>query len=200
MSPGPAPGAGPGSAGSPGDQMRRVWVVGNSGSGKTTLSNAIAASIDAPHVELDSIFHQPRWTPLPDEEFRSRVADVVSGVTWVLDGNYHHVLSEFVARADTVVWIDFPRAVVMRQLLRRTLLRGLLRRELWNGNRESLRNFVRLDPQKSILRWAWTQHHAYSERFEAAAAPGGGWDGVKVVRLRSPREVRDFVDRLPGRG
>lgn len=175
--------------------MRRVWVVGNSGSGKTTLARTIAGRIRAPHVELDSIYHQPRWAPLPDDEFRARIAGLVSGDTWVLDGNYD-LLSDLVTHADTVVWIDFRRSVVMRQLLRRTLLRGLLRKELWNGNRESLRNFVRLDPQKSILRWAWTQHSAYGERFEAACAPGGTWDGLKVVRLRSPAEVRDFVESL----
>ena len=184
-----------GSSAAGGVGVSRVWVVGNSGSGKTTLARAIAGRIGAPHVELDSIYHQPGWTALPDDEFRSRVAAVVSGDTWVVDGNYH-LVSHLVPHADTVVWIDFPRYVVMRQLLRRTLVRGLLRRELWNGNRESLRNFVRLDPDRSILRWAWTQHSVYSERFEAACAPGGTWDGLTIVRLRSPEEVRDFVESL----
>jgi adenylate kinase family enzyme len=169
--------------------------VGNSGSGKTTLARAIAGRIGAPHVELDSIYHQPRWTPLPDDEFRARVGEIVRGDAWVLDGNYH-LVSHLVAHADTVVWIDLPRSTVMRQLVKRTLSRGVLRRELWNGNRESLRNFVRLDPEKSILRWAWTRHAVYGERFRAAAAPGGAWDGLTVVRLRSPADVRAFVDSL----
>ena len=175
--------------------MRRVWVVGNSGSGKTTLARSIAAGIGAPHVELDSIYHQPGWTQLPGDEFVARVSDTVSGDAWVIDGNYR-LVSHLVARADTVVWIDFPRALVMRRLVQRTLLRGLLRKELWNGNRESLRNFVRMDPERSILRWAWTQHSVYRERFEAAAAPGGAWDGLRVLRLRSPAEVDDFVRAL----
>lgn len=177
--------------------LRRVWVVGNSGSGKTTLAREIAARIGAPHIELDSIYHQPGWTPLADGEFRSRAGDITAGDTWVLDGNYN-LLSDFVVRADTVVWIDFPRSVVMRRLLRRTLLRGLMRKELWNGNRESLRNFVRLDPQKSILRWAWTMHSAYRARYECATAPGGAWDGISVVRLGSPAEVSGFLAGLGG--
>lgn len=173
--------------------MRRVWVVGNSGSGKTTLAGALAAKLDAPHVELDSIYHQPGWTPLADDEFRSRVGAVLAGESWVADGNYH-LLSDFVGLADTVVWIDLPRPVVMRQLVRRTLVRGLLRRELWNGNRETLRNFVRLDPEKSILRWAWTRHALYRQRYEQAAAAGGAWEGLAVVRLRTPAEVRGFLE------
>lgn len=173
--------------------MRRVWVVGNSGSGKTTLARALSGRLGVPHVELDSIYHQPGWTQLPDEEFRSRVAEVVAGEGWVVDGNYYlRVGDEIVGHADTVVWIDFPRSVVMRQLVRRTLWRGLFRVELWNGNRETLANFLRRDPDKSILRWAWTQHSVYRARYEELIA-GGAWDGLTVVRLRSPAEVRGFL-------
>jgi adenylate kinase family enzyme len=53
--------------------MRRVCVIGNSGSGKTSLAAALAGRIDAPHLVLDSVFHQADWQPLPDEEFRARV-------------------------------------------------------------------------------------------------------------------------------
>ena len=180
----------------PGLRVRRVWVVGNSGSGKTTLASAVSSKLGLPHVELDSIFHQPGWTPLADEEFRARVTEVVAGEAWVVDGNYYARLGEAALhRADTVVWIDFPRSTVMRQLVRRTLWRGLLRKELWNGNRESLRNVVRRDPEKSILRWAWTQHSVYKARYEDAIT-GGAWDGLAVVRLRSLAEVREFLGSL----
>ena len=178
--------------------MQRVWVVGNSGSGKTTLAGALASRLGAPHVELDSIYHQPGWTPLPDEEFRSRAGAALSGDSWVADGNYH-LLADFVGLADTVVWIDLPRSVVMRRLFRRTLVRGLFRKELWNGNRETLKNFVRLDPEKSILRWAWTRHSFYRQRYEEAASGGGAWEGLAVVRLRTPAEVRRFVESLEER-
>lgn len=172
--------------------MLRIWVVGNSGSGKTTLARALARRIGARHVELDSIYHQPGWKPLPDAEFRDRVTEVVGTESWVVDGNYAVVADLVTERADTVVWIDFPRPVVMRQLVRRTLWRGLRRTELWNGNRESLKNFLRRDPEKSILRWAWTEHHGYRSRYEKAIV-GGDWDHLEVVRLQSPAEVRLFV-------
>lgn len=178
--------------------VRRVWVVGNSGSGKTTLARALGSELGVPHFELDSIYHQPGWTPLPDEEFRSRVVAAVAGDGWVLDGNYYTRLgADLIRRADTVVWIDFPRSVVMRQLVRRTLWRGLFRVELWNGNRESLANFFRRDPDKSILRWAWTQHSVYRSRYEELIATGE-WEGLTVVRLRSPAEVKDFLGRVGG--
>ena len=39
-------------------------------------------------------------------------------------------------RADLMVWLDLPRATVMRQVTARTLRRRLTRQELWNGNVE----------------------------------------------------------------
>jgi hypothetical protein len=44
-----------------------------------------------------------------------------------------------------------------------------IREELWNGNTESWRLLLSLDPHKSILVWAWTQHREYAQRYEAAA-------------------------------
>lgn len=45
--------------------MQRLSVVGNSGSGKTTIAAELARLIGAPHLELDSVFHQPGWVPPP---------------------------------------------------------------------------------------------------------------------------------------
>lgn len=174
--------------------VRRVSVVGNSGSGKTTLGGALAARLGVPFVELDAIFHQPNWTPLPREEFRARVGELLAGDGWVVDGNYSAVRDLVWERADTVVWLDLPRAAVMRQLLLRTLGRMVTRRELWNGNRESLGNLVRLDPEESILRWAWTKHASYASRYSAAAGDPA-LAHLRFVRIRSRADAR----RLTGR-
>jgi adenylate kinase family enzyme len=118
--------------------VRRIALVGTSGSGKTWLGREIARRLAVPFVELDSIYHQPGWQPLPAEEFRRRVADIVAGAGWVIDGNYSAVRDVVWTRADTVIWFDLPRRVVMRQLVTRTLRRAITRAELWNGNREPL--------------------------------------------------------------
>jgi hypothetical protein len=45
-----------------------------------------------------------------------RVAEVTATEGWVIDGNYSRVLDIVWARADTVVWLDLSRPVVMRRL------------------------------------------------------------------------------------
>ena len=143
-----------------------------------------------PHVELDAIFHQPNWTPLPTDEFRRRVADAITGDGWVVDGNYSAVRDLIWERADTVVWLDLPRRVVMRQVAARTLRRMVSREELWNTNRERWRDL--LDADSSIIVWAWTQHAKYRHRY-AAAAKSPEYGHLTFIRLGSTADVDRFL-------
>ena len=176
--------------------MRRVSLVGGPGSGKTTVGRRMAQLLGAPYLELDSVFHQPGWTELATEDFRRRVAGVVAGDAWVVDGNYSAVRDLVWQRADTVVWLDLPRPLVMRRVIARTLRRAVTRQELWNGNREPLANFYRLDPERNIIRWTWVMHPSYAARYTAALADPAHAH-LDFVRLRSPAEIAAFLGSLP---
>lgn len=172
--------------------MRRVSVVGNSGTGKSTVGRQLARNLGVPFIELDSIFHQPGWAPLPAEEFRRRVTEMAAGDGWVIDGNYSAVRLPVWDRADTVLWLDLPRRTVMRQVVWRTLRRAAGRVELWNGNRERWANFFTWDPEESVISWAWHKHAVYRDRYAAASADPA-YTHLNFVRLRSRAEVRRFL-------
>ena len=177
--------------------VKRVSVVGNSGSGKSRLAAQIAVLLGVEHVELDSIHHLVNWEPIDPDEFLARVAAVTSTERWVVDGNYRPVVVDGPVwrRADTVVWLDLPRRTVMVQVIRRTVQRVIRREELWNGNRESLRNLFAWDPHKSIVRWAWTQHAKYREGF-GAAMTSPELDHIDFVRLRSHHQATRWLASL----
>ena len=40
------------------------------------MARSLARAIGAPHVELDSLYHQPGWTPLDGDSFRGRVLEL----------------------------------------------------------------------------------------------------------------------------
>lgn len=149
--------------------MRRVSIVGSPGAGKTTIGRRLAECLGVPLVELDSLFHQSDWNPLPRDEFRVRVGELLGSDGWVIDGNYSVVQDLIWERADTVVWLDLPRRTVMRRVVLRTLRRAITREQLWNGNREPLTNFYRLDPERNLIRWTWTKYPDYRERYSRAA-------------------------------
>ncbi|HEU4421305.1 MAG TPA: shikimate kinase [Pilimelia sp.] len=174
--------------------MRRVSVVGNAGSGKTTLGRALARDLGVPFIELDAVFHQPGWQPLHREEFRRRVEALAAGEAWVIDGNYSAVRDLVWARADTVIWFDLPRRTVMRRILVRTVSRAVTRAELWNGNREPIAGLFRLDPEKSIIRWSWTQHAKYRGRFTQASGDPA-YAHLSFIRIGSSVDAHHLLAR-----
>jgi adenylate kinase family enzyme len=172
--------------------VRRVSVVGNSGSGKSTLARELAARLGVPHLELDSVYHQPGWEPLPEDEFRRLVTAKTDEDGWVIDGNYSAVRSIVWTCADTVVWLDPPRWTVMRRVAWRTVRRAVTQQELWNGNREPLSNFLTWDPEQSVISWAWHNHAKYRSRYGAAAADPANAH-LTFIRLTSRRDVARFL-------
>jgi adenylate kinase family enzyme len=178
------------------DPVRRIWVVGTSGSGKSTLAAAIRERIGTPWIQLDALFHQPDWTPLPKPELRAAVAAMVAGDAWVVDGNYTGTVGDLVlARADTVVSLELPRRTVMRQVVWRTARRIATREELWNGNREKLRNVFSLNKDKSIILWAWSSH-GRAQHLVVAARKDPAHRETRFVQLHSRRQVDEFLARL----
>lgn len=174
---------------------RRVRVVGNSGAGKTTFARALACRLGVPHRELDEVFWGPGWVTKDPDVARGILRDFLDGAPdgWVVDGNWNDARQGLADDADAVLWLDYPRPVVMARVLRRTVARAVLRRPVYHGNRESLTSLLRTDPEQNIVLWAWTEHAAYRERYRRLAASGE----VPVVRLPSPRAARRWLASLP---
>lgn len=155
-------------------------MVGTSGSGKSTFARRLAAARGLTYVELDALNHLPNWEQRSAEGMTADVVAILDAATdgWVVDGTYRSKLGTTVLdRADTVVWLDLPRSVVMLAVARRTIRRLVRREVLWNGNRERLRNVLSVKPEESILVWAWTTHAPNREKYAALAAetPGLTW-------------------------
>lgn len=169
-------------------------MQGASGSGKTTLARELAHVLDVPYLELDSIYHQERWTPLDVDVFRERVASFVQQPRWVSDGNYRAVRHLLWSRADAIVFLDLPRRQVFTRVLRRTIRRGIGRKELWNGNRESLRHLFSLNPERNVVLWSWKTHAAYRDVVPDEARSQA--PGAAVTVLRSSPEVASFLQQF----
>ncbi|MFD7654621.1 AAA family ATPase [Actinosynnema sp. NPDC059797] len=145
----------------------------------------MAAALGLSRVELDSLFHGPQWTPRP--EFLDDVRRFAGGDAWVTEWQYTAARPLLLERADTLVWLDHPRHVVMRRVAVRTAVRRFRRQELWNGNVEPPLRTVFTDPEH-LLRWAWRSHRRTGERVREVLAGGYGHRLV-VVRLRGQRQV-----------
>jgi adenylate kinase family enzyme len=173
--------------------VKRVAVVTSaSGSGGTTLGREIARRIGVPFHELDALFWKPSWIESTEDELRARVEPIVAQEAWVIDGSYQSKIGQLVlSTADVVVWLDLPLRIWLPRLVRRTVARARSGEELWQGNRESLRNafFSRNSLVLFTVRHVRARRRTYPQRFAS----------YDVVRLRTTAEVDRFLTSIGSR-
>ncbi|MFF0189926.1 AAA family ATPase [Streptomyces sp. NPDC005244] len=172
--------------------MRRILVAGSTGAGKTTLARAVSGRLGIPFHEMDALaITGPGWQENP-----SLVDDVErlsEGPGWVIDSFGHASVRDLLwERADTVVWLDYPRAVVMRRVLRRSAARTLLRRRVFGGNVETFGLWFSADHP---VWWAWSQYEPRRTAIASrCAAPRP--TPLNVIHLRTPRATETWLAHL----
>ena len=171
-------------------ETRRFIVAGVSGAGKTTLARRMSRVSGIPHVEIDSLFHGPGWTPR--EAFLDDVRALIARESWITEWQYSSARSLLAERAQVLVWVDLPfLTVTLPRLVRRTLRRRFAGEELWNGNVEPPLHTFFTD-REHIVRWAWATRKMYRTRVPQVHAE---LEHLTVVHLRSRSDVERWLRR-----
>ena len=108
----------------------------------------------------------------------------------MLDTAYGRWRDLVMPRVQLIVALDYPRAVSLGRLLRRTARRVATREPACNGNRETLRLAVSGD---SIIAWHFRTFHEKRAQIDRWAADP---EGPPVVRLRSPAATDRWLGSL----
>lgn len=167
--------------------MERVLIIGSPGAGKSTLAAELARRTGLPLIHLDRHHWRPGWIEPDEATWGEEVAALISGPRWVMDGNYGGTLALRLTRADTVIDLDLPLWLCLARLVRRWLRhRGRVRGDMAEGCPEQL--------PFEFLAYATAFPRQGRRRIEAKL---NGYSG-RVVRLRSPAEVRRFLARHEG--
>lgn len=175
----------------------RVAVIGTSGSGKTTFAATLARRLGVAHIDLDAITWQPGWTALHEtdpDEFLRRASAAMAAESWVSCGNYVASRPPLLARVTHLIWLDYPRPLVMSRVVRRSFVRALTGRELWpgTGNREDFRRWL---DKGHPIRWAWDTYARRKRQYEALFAEPGPAH-LERRRPRTPREAEALMRDL----
>lgn len=164
--------------------MRRVLIIGPCGSGKSTLARELAPRLGLPLVHMDQLGWQPGWIETEKAELHGRLADAVAHDTWLIEGNYGSTLAPRLARADTVIYLDFPIRLCLWRLIRR----------IFTHREQSRPDMPEGCPERFDLAFFWYVMNWNSGprvRTEAQIAPYAD----KVIRLRHPRALALWRER-----
>ena len=174
--------------------LSRVLVIGTSCSGKTTFARDLAARLDVPHTELDSLHWLPGWKEREPESFQSLVAEWAAHDRWVIDGNYTRARGILWPCATTLIWLDYPFPLVFWRSVKRTLRRAATGEEVCNGNRESWRIAL---GRHSMIIWVLQTYRKNRRRYDALFK-SGDYRHLGKVRLKTPKAAAAFLERAGG--
>ncbi len=165
--------------------MRRVLVIGPCGSGKSTLARELAPRMGLPLVHMDQLGWQAGWVETERAELHARLAAVVAQDRWLIEGNYGSVLPQRLARADTVIYLDFPIRLCLWRLVKRIVThRGRARPDMPEGC-----------PERFDAAFFWYVMNWNSGPRVRTEAKLKGFVG-NLIRLRSPAALNDWLDGL----
>ncbi len=165
--------------------MQRVLIIGPCGSGKSTLARQLGERLGLPVFHMDQLKWQPGWVESSKDEIRDRLAAITITDRWLIDGNYGGTLAPRLARADTVVYLDFAISLCLTRLVKRIwTYRGRSRPDMPEGCPERF-DFAFL---LYVMQWRFGP----GPRTEAALK---GHE-QKVIRLTSPAALDRWMDSL----
>ena len=169
--------------------MQRVLVAGITGSGKSTYAAELSRRLALPSYSMDALFHGPGWEPIPT--FVDDVASIVEGDCWVFDSHgYSEVQDVMWARADAVIWLDYPRRIAATRVTRRSFRRAWRQETMFNGNTETFRQW--LDPEHPV-QWVWT-HYAQRRRNLEERFADPRYADLTKVRFTRPAAAQRWMD------
>jgi adenylate kinase family enzyme len=167
--------------------MRRILVAGASGCGKSTLAKELARRLQITFVETDPLYWEKNWNPANTQVVVKCVVEIIAREDWVLDGNFTSERATVWSKADTLIWLDYPRWLVLQRVTSRNVLWLITQEEVWSGNRMTLDHA-----------WSGIKHSmkSYSEKSINYPRYFAEFPSLNVIRLRSPQETTRWLSSL----
>lgn len=167
--------------------MKRIAIIGCGGGGKSTLARELGEILGIEVIHLDRLYWKPGWVMTPSDEWQAVVQGLIEGDSWVMDGNYSGTLDVRLPAADTIVYMDLPRRICVWRIFKR----------LFQYRRKQRPDMPPDCPEKidwEFFLWVW--HFRRQRKAKIMGLIEEHSEGKQVFMLRTPREVRRFVDRL----
>ena len=167
--------------------MERVIIIGCGGAGKSTLARKLGERTGLPVIHLDQIWWAPgNWQHLEREEFDRLLLAETEKPRWILDGNFNRTLEMRLEKCDTVIYLDYPRLVCLKNWLGRVIKNwGHARADMAEGCNEWF------DPD--MAKWIWQFNRKNRKRYHELL---NSLEGTQTIILKSRRQTERFLNSL----
>lgn len=121
--------------------MTRIHIMGPPGSGKTVLGQRLAAGLNIPFHELDSIAWEGGF-PGIERSLEDRLRDIrqiADQPSWVTEGIFLLWTDDLLSAADYIIWLDIGLPVTFWRIVTRRLRRSVARQNPPTGLRQQFR-------------------------------------------------------------
>ena len=162
-------------------------VIGSGGSGKSTFAGQVGPALGLEVTYLDRLFWKSGWVRVSPSGQEAIVSEIVSRTKWIIDGDHLRTQPTRFAAADTIVFLDFPRSVCLGRTVRRFF-------QYWGRSRTGMAEGCPERVNFTLLKWVW--RYLLDNRAQVIDNINRCAQGRAVVTLRSPKEVRRFLDAL----
>jgi adenylate kinase family enzyme len=169
----------------------RVLLYGVTGSGKSTSARRISERTGIPWTSVDDLTWEPGWVQVPEDEQRRRLVEICAREEWLLDTAYSYWLDVPLATVELIVALDYPRWFSLQRLARRTLARVVDKKQICNGNVETVRGTLSRD---SIIAWHFRSFRRKHKRMHAwVSRPPGR---ARVLRFTRAADLDRWIETL----
>ena len=161
--------------------------IGSSGAGKSTFARRLGEITGLEVIHLDRHFWKPGWVETPKPEWRERVAEILSGESWIIDGNFGSTMEMRLAACDTAIFLDMPRLLCTWRVIKRVITyREGARPDITPGCAE----------RADLEFWLWTFRYPKHSRPQVEERLENVRGSKTIYRFTSGRSVERFLLEL----
>jgi adenylate kinase family enzyme len=167
--------------------MKRVAVVGCPGVGKTVFVRRLAQKTGLPVIHLDFYYHQKKYDYYNDKPaWIKRVKELIAQDKWIMDGNYSSSFEPRFKRADTIVFLDYPRRVALVGTIKRRV-------KYHKKLREDMPSDWKEKADLTFLKYIWSYKGESRSKVLAAIASN---PSKEVIIFKNRKQAESYLKEL----
>lgn len=167
--------------------MKKIAIIGSGGAGKSTFARQLYEKLSIDVFHLDALLWKPNWVESSKDEQILIQKQLVEKDSWIIDGNYGGTLDIRLNAADTIIFLDIHRIICTYRALKRI-------RQYRNKTRADMA--IGCDEKFDIDFFKWIWSYPNTGKPAVLNLLHGIYKEKQVIILRSPKEVRAFLERL----